>query len=104
LSTLTASWPTTLPGATVAPIFVSDTGGKPMAFHNLGPGSSDVDSDGNAKLKIDWNRNRTSLMEKIASSNGTRGWQDDFLNHLGKDGLQRNPNAGLRVRPGVFGA
>jgi hypothetical protein len=63
-----------------------------------------VESDGNAKLKIDWNRNRSSFMEKIASSSGTRDWQNDFLNHLGKDGLQRNPNAGLRVRPGAFSA
>jgi hypothetical protein len=42
-------------------------------------------------------------MEKIASSSGTRDWQNDFLNHLGKDRLQRNPNADLRVRAGVFG-
>jgi hypothetical protein len=61
-----------------------------------------LESNGNAKVKIDWNRNRSSFMEKIASSNGTQDWQNDFLNHLGKDGLQRNPNAGLRVRPGVF--
>jgi hypothetical protein len=56
-----------------------------------------------SKLKIDWTRNRASFMEKIASSKQTPEWQDGFLNHLGKDGLERNPNADLRLRPGVFG-
>jgi hypothetical protein len=98
---LMALWPTTLSGAAVAPAFIPDAGVKPAAYHP-GLGSSDLESNSDAKVKIDWNRNRSSFMEKIASSNGTRDWQNDFLNHLGKDGLQRNPNAGLRVRPGVF--
>jgi hypothetical protein len=92
-----------LPGAAAAPAFISVAGGKPTMTHELGLGPSDEENAGNAKLKIDWNRNRTSFMEQIASSNGTRDWQEDFLNHLGKDRLQRNPNADLRVRPGVFG-
>jgi hypothetical protein len=102
LSLLTASWSSTLPAATVVPAFISDAGGKPATSHDVGLGSSGEENAGDAKLKIDWNRNRAGIMEKIASSSGTRDWQDDFLNHLGKDGLQRNPNASLRVRPGVF--
>jgi Ca2+-binding RTX toxin-like protein len=104
LSVLTASWPTTLPGAAVGSAFISDAGGKPTITHDLGSGSSDMEPDGNAKLKIDWNRNRVGFMEKLGSSTETGDWRNDFLNHLGKDGLQRNPNAGLRVRPGVFSA
>jgi hypothetical protein len=98
-----ALWPTTLPGAAVAPAFTADAGGKPTTTHDVGLGSSDEENAGNSKLKIDWNRNRSSFMEKIAAASEARNWQDDFLNHLGKDRLQRNPNADLRVRPGVFG-
>src|SRR5258708_6462589 len=103
LAGLMALWPTTLPGAAVAPAFTPAAGGRPTAVLDLGSGSSDVVSDENSKSRIDWNLNRVSFMEKIASSSGTRDWQNDFLNHLGKDELQRNPNASLRVRPGVFG-
>jgi hypothetical protein len=99
LSALMALWPTTLPTTIV---LAPDGGGKPTTSHDLEARSVDDESTGTAKLKIDWNRNRSSFAEKIAASSETRNWQDDFLNHLGKDGLQRNPNAGLRVRPGVF--
>lgn len=30
---------------------------------------------------------------------GSPAWLDDFLNHLGQSEAQRNPNAGIRVRP-----
>jgi hypothetical protein len=99
LSALMALWPTTLAN-TIVP--APDGAGKPTTSHDLGAGSVDDESTGVTKLKIDWNRNRNSFVEKIAASSETRNWQDDFLNHLGKDGLERNPNAGLRVRPGVF--
>jgi hypothetical protein len=102
LSALMALWPTTLP-STVVPAFISDGGGKPTTSRDLGTGSLDNEPTGNTKLKIDWTGNRASFMEKIASSKQTPDWQDGFLNHLGKDGLERNPNAALKLRPGVFG-
>ena len=102
LSALMALWPTTLPSTDV-PAFISDGGGKPTTSRDLGTGSLDNEPTGDTKLKIDWTRNRASFMEKIASSNQTPDWQDGFLNHLGKDGLERNPNAALKLRPGVFG-
>ena len=97
-----ALWPATSLGP-VVPALVPDVSGKPTTNHDLGTGSLDDESTGNTKLKIDWNRNRSSFVEKVASSSEPRNWHDDFLNHLGKDRLQRNPNADLRVRPGVFG-
>jgi hypothetical protein len=101
LSALMALWSATLPN-TIVPAFIPDGGGKPTTRHDLGAGSVDDESTGTTKLKIDWNRNRSSFAEKIGASSETRNWQDDFLNHLGKDGLQRNPNVSLRVRPGVL--
>jgi len=100
LSALMALWPATLPN-TIVPAFIPDGGGKPTTRHDLGAGSVDDESTGTTKLKIDWNRNRSSFAEKIAASSETRNWQDDFLNHLGRDGLQRNPNASLRVPWGI---
>ena len=101
-SALMALWPATSLGP-VVPALVPDVSGKPTTNHDLGTGSLDDESTGNTKLKIDWNRNRSSFVEKIASSSEPRNWHDGFLNHLGKDRLERNPNADLRVRPGVFG-
>jgi hypothetical protein len=50
---------------------------------------------------IDWGSNRISALDQLGtvSSKETSDWLDDFLNHLGQTELQRNPNAGIRVRP-----
>ena len=49
---------------------------------------------------INWN-NGLDAVEHLASgpANGSREWLDDFLNHVGQDRAQWNPNAGIRVRP-----
>jgi hypothetical protein len=48
---------------------------------------------------INWDDNLGDPQVSSGSSNG-KDWLDDFLNHLGQDESQRNPNAALRVRPG----
>jgi hypothetical protein len=95
-----------LPGGIASPFGPGAESGKPATPSAAMSSSSgtDVVTETNSTAKIDWNGNRAALMDKIASANENRDWQGDFLNHLGKDGLQRNPNAGLKVRPGVFSA
>jgi hypothetical protein len=96
-----------LPGGIASPFGPGAESGKPATPPPAATSSSsgtDVATETNSTAKIDWNGNRAALMDKIASVNENRDWQGDFLNHLGKDGLQRNPNAGLKVRPGVFSA
>jgi hypothetical protein len=50
---------------------------------------------------IDWQSSTISPLDQrnTASPKATSEWLDDFLNHLGKTQVQRNPNAGIRVRP-----
>jgi len=49
---------------------------------------------------INWD-NRIDVAGNLASgpAAGSPAWLDDFLNHLGRSEAQRNPNAGMRVRP-----
>jgi hypothetical protein len=49
---------------------------------------------------INWD-NDLGAVEHLASgpSNGSQEWLDDFLNHLGQEKSQWNPNASIRVRP-----
>jgi hypothetical protein len=49
---------------------------------------------------INW-QNNLDAVEHLASgpSNGSQEWLDDFLNHVGQNKTQWNPNASLRVRP-----
>ncbi|UVO40540.1 hypothetical protein KUL72_23840 [Bradyrhizobium arachidis] len=49
---------------------------------------------------INW-QNNLDAVEHLASgpSNGSQEWLDDFLNHVGQNETQWNPNASLRVRP-----
>jgi hypothetical protein len=56
--------------------------------------------DGTRETKINWD-NGLDAVDHLASgpSNGSQEWLDDFLNHLGQDQSQWNPNAGIRVRP-----
>jgi hypothetical protein len=43
-------------------------------------------------------------LDRLGSSNASQDWLDDFLNHLGQNETQRNPNAGIRVRPTMASA
>jgi hypothetical protein len=48
---------------------------------------------------INWDRDGLSSLDTQRSSEGSKDWLDDFLNHRGQTGQQRNPNVGLRVMP-----
>jgi len=49
---------------------------------------------------INWGNDLDSVQHLAAGpSNGSQEWLDDFLNHLGQDETQWNPNASMRVRP-----
>jgi hypothetical protein len=43
-------------------------------------------------------------LDSSKDSHDSQDWVDDFLNHLGQNATQRNPNAGISVRPTVAGA
>ena len=47
---------------------------------------------------IAWNAERNAAVDGLASGT-SQDWLDDFLNHLGQNETQWNPNAGIRVRP-----
>jgi hypothetical protein len=54
---------------------------------------------------IDWGTDRAGAWKGLASgSDQSQDWLDDFLNHLGRSEVQRNPNAGIRVRPSIANA
>jgi hypothetical protein len=46
---------------------------------------------------IDWGSERSGALDHLTSSKDSQDWLDDFLNHLGQNEMQRNPNAGIRV-------
>jgi hypothetical protein len=50
---------------------------------------------------INWDSDGLSSLDNrlSASAEGSKDWLDDFLNHRGQTGQQRNPNVGLRVLP-----
>jgi hypothetical protein len=90
--------------------FVSLTGGPP-GRHTAAAADVDTppperhssrpsDRGDAAPIAINWD-NRIGAVAEVASgpSAGSREWLDDFLNHLGQNETQRNPNAGLRVHP-----
>ena len=53
---------------------------------------------------IDWGSARVGALDRLGSSNASQDWLDDFLNHLGQNETQRNPNAGIRVHPTMASA
>jgi hypothetical protein len=62
--------------------------------------SSQPADQGGTKPTINWD----NTFEGVANSSsvpavGSSEWLDDFLNHLGQSEAQRNPNAGIRLRP-----
>jgi hypothetical protein len=100
----------TLPNGDLGGSFVSLTGGKATGQQAA---TADVDTPsperhssrpsdrGDATpIVINWD-NRVEAVAQVTSgpSAGSQDWLDDFLNHLGQNGTQRNPNAGLRVHP-----
>jgi RTX calcium-binding nonapeptide repeat (4 copies) len=62
--------------------------------------SSRLPDSANGAPTINWD-SRTDASDHLASgpSGQSQDWLDDFLNHLGTNETQRNPNAGIRVRP-----
>jgi hypothetical protein len=62
--------------------------------------SSRPSDQASAKPTINWD----SAFDVVADSSsvsavGSPEWLDDFFNHLGQSEAQRNPNAGIRLRP-----
>jgi hypothetical protein len=53
---------------------------------------------------IDWGSAGLGTSNQLGSSDESQDWLDDFLNHLGQNQTQRNPNAGISVRPTAAGA
>jgi len=64
------------------------------------PHSSRTADKAKETTSINWG-NDLDAVQHLASgpSNGSQEWLDDFLNHLGQDETQWNPNASMRVRP-----
>jgi hypothetical protein len=57
-------------------------------------------NQGGGKPTINWDNTIDGLgNSSSAPAAGSPEWLDDFLNHLGQSQAQRNPNAGIRLRP-----
>ncbi len=67
-----------------------------------GPGRSSAEGGASAPA-IDWSPARSPLMDGrgLVDPDGVPDWLSDFLNNVGVDSLKRNPNAGIRIKPGV---
>jgi hypothetical protein len=77
------------------PVAAADVDAPPPERHSSRPSDR-----GDAAPIINWD-NRIDAVGEVARgpSAGSQEWLDDFLNHLGQNESQRNPNAGLRVHP-----
>jgi len=67
-----------------------------------GTGSNSRPADQSSLVEqavINWDRDGLGSSQLSASGEGSKDWLDDFLNHKGQTGQQRNPNTGLRVVP-----
>ena len=62
--------------------------------------SSQPSEQGGAKPTINWDNSIDGVANLSSGpAAGSPEWLDDFLNHLGQSETQRNPNAGIRLRP-----
>ncbi|MGY3658239.1 hypothetical protein [Bradyrhizobium sp. USDA 376] len=95
------------PGKSFVSLSASLTGGVPKSstvsqddLSTPEHHSSRIINSAKETTSINW-RNSLDDVEHLASgpSNGSQEWLDDFLNHVGQNKAQWNPNAGLRVRP-----
>ena len=70
-------------------------------FHTYQPHSSSLPAAKPEVPVIDWQGSSLGPLDQhnVVSPKATSDWLDDFLNHLGKTEAQRNPNAGIRIRP-----
>jgi hypothetical protein len=107
---------TTQSSGTEAPVglggsFVSlAAGARPAAVASSNepvaqPQASRPSTESGAAPTINWD-NRIDVAGNLAPSPaaGSPAWLDDFVNHLGRSEAQRNPNAGIRVRPAPVAA
>jgi hypothetical protein len=90
------------PAAPAAPPASDDL--PPAPPHHSDPRLPPSENPGTATIA--WDNGGVGRFDAFGSdlAGGSQNWLNDFLNHLGQDEAQWNPNAGLRVRPNEPGA
>ena len=103
VSALTADLGGNLSGPSAIPPFVAATEPSPVENHSRLLNTSGARPDAGEATVIDWGSEGVGTFNQLGSSDESRDWLDDFLNHVGQNPTQRNPNAGISVRPTAAG-
>jgi hypothetical protein len=102
---LTANLGGNLSGPSTVPPFATGPEASPAEHHSRTANTSGARPGAGEAPTIDWSGTGTlDQLDSSKGSNDSEGWLDDFLNHLGQNATQRNPNAGISVRPTAAGA
>jgi uncharacterized repeat protein (TIGR01451 family) len=102
---LTANLGDNLSGPSTVPPFATGPEPSPAEHHSRPANTSGARPGAGEALTIDWSG--TGALDQLDSSkdsHDSQDWVEDFLNHLGQNATQRNPNAGISVRPTAAGA
>jgi hypothetical protein len=103
VSVLTADLGGNLSGPSEIPPFVAASEPSQVANHSRLLSTSGARPDAGEATVIDWGSEGLGTFNQLGSSDESRDWLDDFLNHVGQNQTQRNPNAGISVRPTAAG-
>jgi hypothetical protein len=95
---LTASLGGDLSGSTPVLPFVAGADPSPTEHHSRALNTPAARPDVSEAPRINWGSTRVDAFDGVGSSSDSQDWADDFLNHLGQNAAQRNPNAGIRVQ------
>jgi hypothetical protein len=103
-SPLTANLGGNLSGSSAVPRFAAGPEPSAAEHHSRPLKTPGARPDAGEAPTIDWGSARVGALDRLGSSNASQDWLDDFLNHLGQNETQRNPNAGIRVHPTMASA
>jgi hypothetical protein len=103
-SALTPDLGGNLSGPSAIPPFVAASESSLAEHHSRLSNAPGARPDAGETAAIDWGSPGLGTLDQLGSSNDSQDWLDDFLNHLGQNQTQRNPNAGISVRPTAVGA
>jgi hypothetical protein len=103
-SALTTDLGGNLSGPSAIPAYVPASEPSPVDHSSKLLNTSEARPDAGEATVIDWGSEGLGTLNQLGSSEEPQDWLNDFVNHLGQNQTQRNPNAGISVRPTAAGA